>query len=84
MSDAEPEAPIYHLKTPRRKQRGMFCLSAVLRSPVRNSPYLDSLANPAASCGDCARCCRFIFEQYPTALERLNDETLQMTFACEE
>jgi len=37
-----PMPPV--LKAPRRKQRGMFCLAAVLRSPVRNSPYLDSLA----------------------------------------
>ena len=27
------------------KRRGMFCLAAVLRSPVRNSTHLDALAD---------------------------------------
>jgi len=40
------------LKTRRDKRRGMFCLPAVLLSPVRNSPYLDALA-VAGSIGTC-------------------------------
>ena len=36
----------------------MFCLAAVLRSDRKDFlSILDSLANPAASCGVSARCC---------------------------
>ena len=43
------------LKIPRRKRRGMFCLAAVLRNPGRHFTNQISLANPAASLGECAR-----------------------------
>jgi hypothetical protein len=45
----------FQIEAPRSKLRGMFCLTAELRSTVRNRTNLYTLANPAASCGECAR-----------------------------
>ena len=66
-----PAAPRGGISASLRQAAGKFCLPAVLRSPCKELCLIfDSLANPVASQGECARYCSSKYGRQFKAIEK--------------